>query len=99
MGKDLKITVIEIEGTCPVYQKGDSFLLNKGYILIPENSCRICMHSLASIIPYHVALSHNIAPASIGLSKKDENKAFLQCLNPCAYTDGGTVVFEVEILK
>ncbi len=100
MGKDLKITVIEIKGTCPVYRKGDSFLLNKGYILNPEYySCKICMHSLASLLPYHVALSRGIAPASIGLNKKDESRAFLQCLDPCAYTDGGTVIFEVEIMK
>ncbi len=99
MGKDLKITIIEIKGTCPVYQKWDSFLLKNGYILDPENSCRICLHSLASILPCYVALSHGVAPVSIGLNKKDENKAFLQCLDPCAYTDGGTVIFEVEILK
>jgi uncharacterized repeat protein (TIGR04076 family) len=99
MGKDLKIAVIEIKGTCPVYQKGDSFLLKNGYILDPGHSCRICMHSLASILPYYVALSHDVAPPTIGLNKKDENGAFLQCLDPCAYTAGGTVIFEVEIMK
>ena len=99
MGKDLKITIIEIKGTCPVYRTGDSFLLKNGYILDPSQSCRVCMHSLASILPYHVALSHDVAPASIGLNTKDENRAFLQCLDPCAYTGGGTVIFEVEIMK
>jgi len=99
MGKDLKITVIEIKGTCPVYQTGDSFFLDNGYILDPSHSCRVCMHSLASILPYHVALSHGVAPASIGLNNTNENKAFLQCLDPCAYTGGGTVIFEVEIMK
>ncbi len=99
MGKDLKITIIEIKGTCPVYRKGDSFLLKDGYILDPTRSCRVCMHSLASILPYHVALSHDVVPTSIGLNTKDENRAFLQCLDPCAYTGGGTVIFEVEIMK
>lgn len=99
MGQDLKITIIEIKGSCPVYQKGDSFLLKKGYILDPEKASRICMHSLASLLPYHVALSHGIAPAAIGLNKKNENKAFLQCLDPCEFTGGGTAIFEVEILK
>ena len=57
------------------------------------------MHSLASILPYHVALSHDIAPFSIGLNNKDESRAFLQCLDPCAYTGGGTVIFAVEIIR
>ncbi len=98
MFKGLKITVIEIKGTCPVYQTGDSFFLDNGYILDPKKSCRVCMHSLASILPYHVALSRGIAPVAIGLNKKDENRAFLQCLDPCCYTGGGTVIFEVEIM-
>jgi uncharacterized repeat protein (TIGR04076 family) len=99
MGKDLKITIIEISGTCPVYQTGDSFYLDSGYILDPSRSCRVCMHSLASILPYHVALSHDVAPTALGLNKKDEHKAFVQCLDPCAYTGGGTVILEVEIMK
>lgn len=99
MANHLKITIAHIKGNCPVYHTGDSFFLDQGYILDPKKSCRVCMHSLASILPYHVALSHGTAPASIGLNKKDENRAFLQCLDPCAYTGGGTVTFEVEILK
>jgi len=98
-GNDLKITVIKIRGACPVYHQGDSFYLERGYILVPSTSSRICMHSLASILPYHVALSHGVAPASIGLNKDDSSKAFLQCLDPCTYTGGGTVIFEVEISR
>lgn len=98
MSKDLRITVIEIKGTCSVYQQGDSFYLDSGYIFDPTKSCRVCMHSLASILPYHVALSHGISPVSIGLNKKDENRAFVQCLDPCIHTGGGTVIFEVEII-
>lgn len=97
--KNLKVTVIEIRGKCPVYKQGDSFSLEQGYIIDPLKSSRICMHSLASILPYHVALSNGVAPVSIGLNKKDENKAYLQCFDPFTYTGGGTVVFEVEILE
>jgi uncharacterized repeat protein (TIGR04076 family) len=99
MGKNLKITVVEIQGVCPVYQRGNSFYLTNGYILEPSKSCRVCMHSLASILPYHVALSHGISPASVGLNNGKSDNAFLQCLDPCAYSGGGTVTFEVEILK
>ena len=98
MSKDLRITVIEVKGTCSVYQQGDSFFLESGYIIDPKKSCRVCMHSLASILPYHVALSHGISQVSIGLNKKDENRALVQCLDPCSYTGGGTVIFEVEII-
>lgn len=77
------------------------------------------MHSLASIFPYYVALSNNVNPANLGLTKKKNYKiyndsyknnisnnnntikgeggsAFVQCLDPCKYTGGGTVVFEVK---
>ncbi|MDZ7263272.1 MAG: TIGR04076 family protein [candidate division KSB1 bacterium] len=97
-GKDLKVAVIEIQGHCPVYQVGDSFYLARGYILDPSRSGRICLHSLASILPCHVALSHGVAPAAIGLNREDSPKAYLQCLDPCRYTNGGTVTFEVEIM-
>ena len=52
------------------------------------------MHSLASILPYYNALFHGVDPRKLGLSK-DENKAFVQCLDPCQHTGGGTVIFEI----
>lgn len=97
--KDLKITVLEIKGKCSVYSQGDSFHLERGYILNPSHSCRICMHSLASILPYHVALSHGVLPASVGLNPETTNHAYLQCLDPCSYTGGGTVIFKVAIIE
>ena len=99
MGKDLKVSAIKICGNCPVYKQGDSFYLSDGYILEPSKSSRVCMHSLGSILPYHVALSHGVKPASIGLNRKVKNEAYIQCLDPCEYTDGGTVTFKVEILE
>jgi len=97
--KDLQVKVIEVNGTCPVYKKGDSVYLTKGYILDPSKSSNICLHSISSILPYHVALSHGISPFSIGLNKKNENKGYVQCLDPCKITGGGTVVFEVEVVE
>ena len=52
------------------------------------------MHSLASLMPYYVALSRGIDPVDFGLAKEEE-VAYLQCLDPCEYTGGGTVVFAV----
>ncbi|MDZ7330649.1 MAG: TIGR04076 family protein [candidate division KSB1 bacterium] len=97
MGYDLKITIRDVRGFCPIYHPGDCFWLEQGYIINPEKARRICLHSLASLLPYHVALSHGVAPIAIGLNKRDENRAYVQCLDPCEWTGGGTVTFEVEI--
>ena len=92
---DLTVKVKEIKGTCPVYRLGDSILIQEGYILDTKNSCAVCMHSLASIMPYYVALSKGISPQTLGLSGAKEGKAYLQCLDPCEVTGGGTVIFEI----
>lgn len=95
---DLIIRVKEVKGHCPVYKVGDAFVLEEGYKINPKKSCTICMHSLASIMPYHVALSRGVDPKSIGLAKEG-NKAYVQCLDPCKYTGGGTVIFEIEVIR
>lgn len=90
----LKVRVKEIKGKCPIYKEGDFFTISEGYKLNLCNQCPICMHSLASIMPYYVALSRGISPKSLGLG--DEKKAYIQCLDPCDYTGGGTAVFEIQ---
>lgn len=94
----LSIKVKQIKGQCPVYQVGDEFWLEQGYILKLPASRGICMHSLASIMPYYVALSRGVKPKDLGLAQADDDCAYLQCLDPCEYTGGGTVVFEVKCL-
>jgi len=92
--KKLIIKVKKIKGTCPVYTQGDEFVIDEGYKLKTDKP--LCMHSLSSIMPYYTALSRGITPDKLGLGKK--NKAYVQCLDPCRYTGGGTVVFEIEIV-
>ena len=87
----LEITVKNIKGNCPVYKEGDSFKITDGYIL--DTKIPLCMHGLASIMPYYVALSRGIKPEDLGLGK--DNKANVQCLDPCDITGGGTVIFEI----
>lgn len=53
------------------------------------------MHSLASIMPYYAALNKGVDPVELGLAKEG-NKAYVQCLDACKYTGGGTVIFEIE---
>jgi uncharacterized repeat protein (TIGR04076 family) len=93
---DLIVRVKEIKGTCPVYSPGDSIVIRNGYILDTKNSAEVCMHSLGSLMPYYIALSRGIPPKSLGLSGPKEGAAYLQCLDPCELTGGGTVIFEVS---
>ena len=90
---NLKIKVKEIKGNCPVYKEGDSFKITDGYIL--DTNIPLCMHGLASIMPYYVALSRGIKPENLGLGT--DNKAYVQCLDPCDITGGGTVIFEIQV--
>jgi len=91
---DLIIRVKEIKGHCPVYKVGDSFKLEDGYRLV--SNIPLCMHSLASLLPYYNALRVS-EPDRWGLTGKEgKTKAYLQCLDPLSYTDGGTVIFEVS---
>ncbi len=91
----LLITVKEIRGNCPVYRLGDKIVLDEGYRLNLKETDNVCMHSLSSIMPYHIALYNGVDPRKLGLSR-DGKKAYVQCLDPCDYTSGGTVIFEIE---
>jgi len=88
----LQVEVKEIEGTCPVYEVGDEFEIIEGYKL--DNEIQLCTHSLSSLLPYYVPLSKGIEPEELGLGHGEN--AYIQCLDPCKYTDGGTVVFEIK---
>ncbi|OPX18633.1 hypothetical protein BXT86_00140 [candidate division WOR-3 bacterium 4484_100] len=90
---DLQIEVVEIRGECPVFKKGDSFKILDGYRL--KSDIELCLHSLSAIMPYYVALSRGISPAELGLGK---DACFVQCLDPCEYTKGGTVIFKITNL-
>jgi len=95
----LVITVKEIIGKCPVYKVGDKIVIDCGCKVNLSQADAICMHSLSSIMPYYVALSNGIKPKGLGLAKEknDEGSAFVQCLDPCKYTGGGTVIFEIKV--
>ncbi len=54
----------------------------------------VCMHALQALNPYYVALSHGITSSELGIAGKD-GAAYVQCLDPQKYTDGGTVTFRI----
>jgi len=92
----LIVKVVEIKGKCPVYEIGNKITLKEGYILDPEETDMVCMHSLASVLPYYVALAKGVGPKEIGLSRGDSEEAYVQCLDPCEITGGGTVRLEIS---
>lgn len=92
----LVIKVVEIKGNCPVYKIGNKITLQDGYILNPDETDKVCMHSLTSILPYYVALSKGVKSKDLGLSKGDSEEAYVQCLDPCELTNGGTVILEIS---
>ncbi len=89
----LIVRVEQINGHCPVYRVGDSFRVVDGFKL--TCTAPVCLHSLASLMPYYVALSRGVSPVELGLAREGE-VAYLQCLDPCQLTGGGTVIFEVK---
>ncbi|MFW5795330.1 MAG: TIGR04076 family protein [Bacillota bacterium] len=98
MVDDLKIKIVQIKGNCPVYHKGDTFYIKNGYRL--NSKKELCMHSLASVLPYYNALSRGIKADQLGLAKNSgKEKAYLQCLDPCSFTGGGTVIMEVSLVN
>ena len=92
----LIVKVIKIKGTCPVYEVGDKIVIDEGYKLNLKETDKVCMNSLASIMPYYVALSKGMDPKTLGLAKEG-NRAYFQCLDPYDLTGGGTVIFEIIV--
>ena len=94
----LVITVIDIKGRCPAYKVGDKIVLDSGFKFNLQETTAACMHSLASILPYHIAISKGVPPNRMGLAHKEkqDGKAYVHCLDPCELTGGGTTVFSIE---
>ncbi len=91
----LQVEVVQVQGHCPVYRAGDGFRIEAGYCLVADRP--ICLHALQSLNPYYIPLSRGITPAELGLAGPD-GAAYVQCLDPCHYTGGGTVTFRIRAL-
>ena len=87
------IEVTEIKGKCPVYKKGDKIVI-EGPRIDMDKTEAICIHALAPLLHYVVALSEGADPRKLGLSK-DGKYAYIQCVDPGEpYTAGGSVIFK-----
>ena len=92
----LIIEVSEIRGKCPVYKKGDKIVID-GPEIVMEETDAICIHALAPLLHYAVALRDGADPRKLGLSK-EKDVAYIQCVDPGEpYTEGGTVIFKCYI--
>ncbi len=91
---DLKVVVKEIKGNCPVYERGDSFILKDGYRLVAEKP--LCMHALSSLMPHYNAFRFADPGRWGAAGKEDSSKIYFQCLDPVDYTGGGTAIFELS---
>lgn len=93
----LVIEVVEIRGKCPVFKKGDRIVIEGPKINLEETDA-VCTHAFASLLPYIVALRKGIKANELGLGIGE--KAYVQCLDPGPpYTDGGTVIFEMMVVR
>jgi uncharacterized repeat protein (TIGR04076 family) len=90
---DINVKVKQIKGSCPTFKVGDKFVLKAGYQLVSDKP--VCMHALASIMPFYNALIVS-PPCVLGIEGKTEkDKAYVQCPDPVDLTGGGSVVFEI----
>ncbi len=95
--KRLEVRVVRVRGKCPVFHVGDRIVIEGPEIKLDETDA-ICTHAFASLLPYIVALRKGIKPSELGLGRGD--KAYVQCLDPGPpYTDGGTVIFEITVVR
>ena len=89
----LIIEVSEIKEKCPVYKAGDKIVIDSPEIVL-EKTDAICIHALASLLHYVVALRDGVDPRKRGLSK-DGKYAYIQCVDLGEpYTSGGSVIFK-----
>lgn len=92
----LVISVKEIRGNCPVFNVGDAIVVESPKIVV-EKTDNICVHAFGCMLSMIVALSHGISFKTLGLTIEDDEKGYVQCLDPGKpYTDGGTVFFEIR---
>jgi len=92
--KKVIIRVKEIRGKCAVF-KGNERIVIEGAEINLEETDKICIHALSSLLHYVIALREGADPVKLGLAK-ERKVAYVQCVDPGEpYTNGGTVVFEI----
>jgi len=87
-----------VNGYCPVFKVGDKIVVDGPNLILKETDA-VCIHALAPLLHYIVALDRGVDPRVLGLSKTPD-EAYIQCVDPGRpYTDGGTVIFRCRRIK
>jgi len=91
--KKVIIRVKEIRGKCAVF-KGNERIVIEGVEINLEETDKICIHALSSLLHYVIALREGATPLKLGLAKEGK-AAYMQFVDHGEpYTNGGTVIFE-----
>ena len=78
----LEIKVAEIRGHCPVYNVGDTIMIDDPRVVL-EKTDALCTHALSSLLHYVLVLEHGGDPVKLGLTMpEDREHAYLQCVDP-----------------
>lgn len=97
MSERIKIIVQKIKGQCPIYKVGDEILFNKFYI-DSTKSAPICIHAFLSMSSIIYAITHGAGMKQIGIGINDK-EGYIQCPDPGPpYTDGGAVLFKIQLI-
>jgi uncharacterized repeat protein (TIGR04076 family) len=92
----LIVTVNAIRGNCPVFKVGDKIVIESPKIVVKETD-NFCIHAFGCMLSMIIPLSYGISFKQLGLVKEEDEKGYVQCLDPGKpYTDGGTVLFEIK---
>jgi uncharacterized repeat protein (TIGR04076 family) len=92
----LTIIVKKIRGSCPIFKVGDKIVMDSPKIIVDETD-NLCIHAFGCMLSMIDPLSHGISFKQLGLAKQEDEKGYVQCLDPGKpYTDGGTVLFEIK---
>ena len=92
----LILTVKEIRGKCPVHKLGDKIVVESPEI-VTDKTDALCIHALGSMLSVLVPLARGVGFKELGLTVKEGNVGYIQCLDPGPpYTLGGTVIFEIK---
>ncbi len=92
----LILTIKEIRGKCPVHKLGDKIVVESPEI-VTDKTDALCIHALGSMLSVLVPLARGVGFKELGLTVREGNVGYIQCLDPGPpYTLGGTVIFEIK---
>ncbi|ODS41286.1 MAG: hypothetical protein A7315_02110 [Candidatus Altiarchaeales archaeon WOR_SM1_79] len=78
---------------------GNEKIVIEGAEINLKETDKICIHVLPSLLHFMMALRAGVSPEKLGLTKEGDS-AYIQCPDPGEpYTERGTVIFEVEVIK